>query len=296
MGLKYCDIEWAFDVTSLNDGMSDVSVAVHVPDGKLYARDDHGFMDFDDEIQLPEDAYQSDDYVWVPSKRDLNLGTSLVFQFVEMEMPDAYPRVERMFARKGAYTRFKSFLESRGMLEKWYQFEEDETRFALLSWCRDQGIALDDVKELPTRTEYFVSTDWEKLDLPLIHHCLSEDSYWANGRSFEDVTTSFRNSLSFGIYNRQGEMAGFCRVITDYISFAYLADVYVMPQHRLQGIGRQLLEKVLAHGALQHIHRWMLGTRDAHDLYRKLGFEKLSEPDIFMEQLKKKGDAGEMPV
>ncbi|MBN2716286.1 MAG: GNAT family N-acetyltransferase [Deltaproteobacteria bacterium] len=286
MGLKYSDIEWAFDVTSLSNGMSDVSAVVHVPEGKLYARDAHGFMKFDEELQIPEDAYDNSDYVWVPTKRDLNLGTPLVFQFVEIEIPDAYPQVERMFARKGAYSRFKAFLESKGMLEKWNRFESEETRFALLSWCRDHGITLDDVVELPTRTEFFVSTDRDKLDLPLIHRCLSEDSYWANGRTFDEVATSFGNSMCFGLYNRQNDLLAFCRVITDYISFAYLADLYVLSAFRSQGIATMLLEKVFAHASLKRVCRWMLGTRDAHGLYKKFGFETLNQADVFMQRLK----------
>ena len=90
MGLKFSDIEWAFEVTSFNNGTSDVSVVVHIPEGRLYAQDDHGVMDFDDDLQIPDDVCDSEDWVWVPTKRDLNLGTPLVFQFIEMEMPDEY--------------------------------------------------------------------------------------------------------------------------------------------------------------------------------------------------------------
>lgn len=94
---------------------------------------------------------------------------------------------------------------------------------------------------------------------------------------------SVENSLSFGVY--QGEQqAGFARVTTDFATFAYLADVFVLEAHRGRGLGKWLMEVVLSHPELQNMRRWMLATRDAHDLYRQCGFEQLGDPGIFMER------------
>ena len=283
MGLEFRDIEWAFEVASSSE-MSDVEVVVHVPESKLYIRDGMEIYDAPDEF--PEDAYENDDYVWIPDKRDLNLGNELVFRFVRKEIPEAYGEVEWIFSRRGAYGRYKGFMELKGLLDKWYKFEEKETRDALLAWCAENGIVLDDIKENAAFNEFFVSTDWDRLDLPLIHKCLSEDSYWAAGRSLDQVETSFMNSLSFGVYNSENKTVGFCRVLTDYVAFAYLMDVYVLKPFRGKGAGRLMLEKVFAHEKLQTIKRWMLATRDAHGLYEEFGFEKLDQPEIFMQRIK----------
>jgi GNAT superfamily N-acetyltransferase len=131
------------------------------------------------------------------------------------------------------------------------------------------------------RGPYSVSTDPERLDSSAIHEFL-RNSYWAAGIPREIVDRSIRNSLPFGLFEADTQI-GFARVITDYATFAYVADVFVLPSHRGRGLGVWLMEVVRAHPRLQELRRWVLATRDAHDLYRKTGFAELKDPGRFME-------------
>ena len=130
--------------------------------------------------------------------------------------------------------------------------------------------------------DYLISTDPDKLDLDAIHACLSRESYWAEGISRERLHTAIEHSLPFGLYHN-GAQIGFARAISDFSTFAYLADVYIDEDHRGRGLSRLLLESVLAHPRLLKLRRWMLGTRDTHDLYAQLGFIPLEEPGRWME-------------
>jgi len=139
--------------------------------------------------------------------------------------------------------------------------------------------------------EYLISEDATKLDLDLIHKFLSEDSYWARGIPREVVARSIANSLCFGVYalgnanpDSDWRQVGFARVSTDRATFAYLADVFILPEHRGQGLSKRLMEAVLDHPDLQGLRRWMLATADAHELYRRFGFAELSHPDRFMQR------------
>ena len=129
--------------------------------------------------------------------------------------------------------------------------------------------------------QYTISTDRSRLDLDLIHRFLSEESYWAKGRSRDQVERSIENSICFGAYAGD-ELVGFARAVTDKATFAWLADVFVVPEHRGAGIGRRLVEAALGHPELADVYRWMLGTADAHELYRRYGFDQLHEPGRFM--------------
>ena len=132
------------------------------------------------------------------------------------------------------------------------------------------------------RDGYLISTDASMLDLEVIHSYLSR-SYWAAGVPEDVVRRSIENSLCFGVY-RGEEQAGFARVVTDRATFAYLADVFVLEEHRGRGIGKWLVEVILSHPDLQGLRRWMLATRDAHDLYQRYAFTELARPGIFMER------------
>ena len=132
------------------------------------------------------------------------------------------------------------------------------------------------------RGEYVVSTDASRLDFDVVHGYLKR-SYWAEGVSLDVVRRSVENSLAFGMY-RNSEQVGFARVITDRATFAYLADVFVLEEHRGRDLGKWLVETVLSHPDLQGLRRWMLATRDAHELYRKHAFSGLGNPEIFMEK------------
>jgi GNAT superfamily N-acetyltransferase len=129
---------------------------------------------------------------------------------------------------------------------------------------------------------YIISTDASRLDLRTIHNFL-KTSYWAAGVSFEVVESSVRNSMVFGVY-RGEEQVGFARVVTDRATFAYLADVFVLGTHRGRGVGTWLMETIFSHPDLQGMRRFMLATRDAHELYRRHGFDGLGSPEIFMER------------
>jgi GNAT superfamily N-acetyltransferase len=131
------------------------------------------------------------------------------------------------------------------------------------------------------RGAYLVSTDKARLDLEMIHGFL-KTSYWAAGIPAQAVRRSVENSLTFGLF-RGDEQVGFARVVTDYATFAYLADVFVLESYRGQGLGKWMMEVVFSYPELQDLRRWMLATRDAHGLYRKYGFAEPENPQIFME-------------
>lgn len=138
-----------------------------------------------------------------------------------------------------------------------------------------------DIFEL-RRGEYTVSTDPSLLDIDAIHAFLA-GSYWSEGVSRETLARSIEHSIPFGVY-RGGQQVGFARVITDTDMLAYLADVYVEEAHRGRGLGMLIVEAALAHPDLQEVRRWLLGTRDAHGLYRKFGFEELKRPERWLER------------
>ena len=128
-----------------------------------------------------------------------------------------------------------------------------------------------------------ISTDIERLDFDLIHRFLSEESYWARGRSMEMVRKAIENSLNFGVY-LDGQQIGFARVVTDRTTFAWLADVFIVTGHRGHGYSKMLVRSIMEHPELQRLRRWFLATRDAHGLYARFGFTAVP-PDRFMERL-----------
>jgi GNAT superfamily N-acetyltransferase len=133
-----------------------------------------------------------------------------------------------------------------------------------------------------TRGEFTISTDKNRLDLGVIHGYLSEESYWAKGIPLEIVTRAIEHSLCFGVYHN-AQQIGFARLITDYTTFAYLADVFIIEQYRGQGLSKWLMESILKHPDVQGLRRWMLATRDAHGLYKQFGFEPLADPSRIMQ-------------
>ena len=133
------------------------------------------------------------------------------------------------------------------------------------------------------RGEYIISTDRNRLDIQTIHDFVSNQSYWAQGRQLETVRRSLDNSLNFGLYKNQ-QQVGFARVITDYATFAWIADVFVLPEYRGQGLSKWLMEVILSHPELQGFRRWVLSTKDAHSLYARFGFIPLHRPERWMER------------
>ena len=131
------------------------------------------------------------------------------------------------------------------------------------------------------RRMYIVSTDRTRFDVAAIHAFL-ERSYWSPGIPLATVERAIAHSLAFGVFDGV-EQVGFARVVTDRATFAYLADVYILEGHRGQGLGRKLIETILAHEDLQGLRRFLLATRDAHALYAGFGFKPLAAPDRMME-------------
>ena len=134
------------------------------------------------------------------------------------------------------------------------------------------------------RGGYVISTDPSTLDLGAVHGFLQR-SYWAADRPLETVQRSVERSLNFSLY-RAGDrrQVGFARVVTDFATFAWLCDVFIDEAHRGHGLGVWLMETVVGHPELQCLRLWMLGTRDAHGLYEKIGFTPLSVPERWMQK------------
>lgn len=128
---------------------------------------------------------------------------------------------------------------------------------------------------------HLISTDRTRLDLDAIHTYLSEKSYWARGRSFDQISTAIENSVPFGLYHG-AEQVGFARVVSDWATFAWLADVYVLPEHRGLGLGKALVTTALEHPSVRGLPRVMLATADAHGLYARHGFAPLAAVERFM--------------
>jgi N-acetylglutamate synthase-like GNAT family acetyltransferase len=131
--------------------------------------------------------------------------------------------------------------------------------------------------------EFVISTDKERLQIDVIHKYLSEESYWAQGRTLEHTQKAIENSICFGVY-RGGEQVGFARVITDKATFAYLGDVFILPDQQKKGLSKRLMEAILADPELQNLRRWILATKDAHGLYAQYGFTPLKFPERWMER------------
>ena len=127
---------------------------------------------------------------------------------------------------------------------------------------------------------YEISTDTSRFDLDLIHGFISS-SYWARDIPRSMVERSIRHSFGFGAFHQKLQV-GFARVITDHATFAYIADVFVIPEHRGRGVSKLLLRTILEHQELQGLRRWLLVTRDAQGLYSQFGFAPLAQPEQYM--------------
>lgn len=123
------------------------------------------------------------------------------------------------------------------------------------------------------RPPYTITTDPARLDLHVIHDFLANEAYWSSGVAREVVARALAHALCFGVYRDQKQV-GLGRVITDYATFAYIADVFIVAGHRGQGLGKWLVETMLAHPELQGLRKWTLDTKDAHGLYTRFGFKE----------------------
>lgn len=133
-----------------------------------------------------------------------------------------------------------------------------------------------------TKDQFRISTDPSRLDHDAIYAYLSR-AYWSVGRPRVVMEKSLHHSLCFGVYDGEKQI-GLARVISDYATYAYLCDVYILEEYRGQGLGKWLMACVMAHPELQGLRRWTLATRDAHGLYRQYGFTALENPHRYMEK------------
>ena len=131
--------------------------------------------------------------------------------------------------------------------------------------------------------EFTISTDRNRLRIDAIHEFLSEESYWAKERTRGQTETAIENSLPFGVY-RGENLVGFARVVTDFATFAYLGDVFILDEFRGRGLSKWLMKVIVEHPDLQGLRRWILATRDAHALYEKFDFSALKFPERWMEK------------
>jgi N-acetylglutamate synthase-like GNAT family acetyltransferase len=130
---------------------------------------------------------------------------------------------------------------------------------------------------------YFISTDKTLLDIDLIHDFLSNRSYWAKGISRERVEKALQNALCFGVFEGKNQV-GYARVITDYTTFGWVCDVFILENHRGQGLSKALIQTITEHSELINLKRLLLATADAHGLYAQYGFNPLEKPERWMEK------------
>lgn len=132
------------------------------------------------------------------------------------------------------------------------------------------------------KEEFIISTDKTRLQIEVIQKFLAEESYWARTRTIEQTRTAIENSLCFGLYCEEKQI-GFARVVTDFATFAYIGDVFVLTEYRGKGLSKWLMEAMISHPRLQGLRRWVLATKDAHGLYEQFGFHGLKFPERWME-------------
>lgn len=131
---------------------------------------------------------------------------------------------------------------------------------------------------------YWVSDDRSLVDVASVHRWLSTQSYWAEGRSYDLVARSVEESLTLGLYGPDDKQVGVCRWVTDYSTFAWLCDVFVAVAVRGAGLGTFLVGTAMAHPDIADLRLQVLGTRDAHGLYRRFGFDSVASPERWMER------------
>ncbi|MGM9985772.1 MAG: GNAT family N-acetyltransferase [Bacillaceae bacterium] len=138
---------------------------------------------------------------------------------------------------------------------------------------------------------FLISTNKAHLDIDVVHAFLNQQAYWSRGIPKEIVIKSIEHTtLCFGVFKKDvnkevGEQVGFARVISDLATFAYLADVFILPNYRNLGLSKWLMETIVNHNELQSLRRFMLATRDAHTLYNQYGFEQVDNPEPFMQKV-----------
>ena len=137
---------------------------------------------------------------------------------------------------------------------------------------------------------FTIYTDKQYLDTDVIHHFLSVDSYWAKGITMEKVKKSIeKSSICFGMYEGdpakgEAKQIGFVRAVTDFVRFAWIMDVFVLPEYRGRGLSKWMMEMMVEQSELKDVRKMMLCTYDAHGLYELYGFQTIDDPEIFMQR------------
>jgi GNAT superfamily N-acetyltransferase len=131
---------------------------------------------------------------------------------------------------------------------------------------------------------FCISTENARLDLCAIHHFLSTEAYWSLNIPFSRVEAAVAHSLNFGLFQKEQQI-GFARIVSDFSTVAYLADVYVLPEFRGRGLSKWLMQTIREYPELQGLRRWILTTKDAHGLYKQFGWKSVAFPDRWMEVL-----------
>ena len=134
-----------------------------------------------------------------------------------------------------------------------------------------------------------ISTGKNRLDILKIHQEI-KDSYWGGYRTLEMTQKTIENSMCFGVYSKEGEQLGFARVLTDKVVFAYLMDVMIFEPYKGKGLGKKLIRHILDHPEIKEVHTVALKTKDAHELYKPFGFDKVGNSDMWMAMDKAKYD------
>ncbi|MES2426539.1 MAG: GNAT family N-acetyltransferase [Bacteroidota bacterium] len=129
---------------------------------------------------------------------------------------------------------------------------------------------------------FHISTDKNLLDFNMIHTYLDQDSYWAQGIPIDKLKRAIENSICFGVYQYENQI-GFARVTTDKATFAYIADVFILPDFRGKSLSKWLMQTIVSYPDLQGLRRWSLATADAHGLYKQFGFTEITRPERWME-------------
>ncbi len=132
------------------------------------------------------------------------------------------------------------------------------------------------------KDEFYISMDKSKMNVPFIHKYLSEHSYWAKGRTINRVKLSIEHSLCFGVFNKNNEQLGFARITTDYVTVAWLMDVFISKTHQGKGLGKLLIDYVVNLPELKEVRGIGLKTIDAQKLYKQFGFKNIDNPEIWM--------------
>ena len=135
------------------------------------------------------------------------------------------------------------------------------------------------------RNKFIISTHKSDLNISFIHNYLCNESYWAKNIPVETVERSIEGSCCFGLYVKENSISkqiGFARVITDFATFGYLADVFIIETYRGKGLAKWMMEMIMKHPEMQGLRGWLLATKDAHALYAKFGFSLLENTGRFM--------------